>query len=345
MYNVISEIKKLGLAPATKRNLSLYTLSFIALTYVKLLKKEIGVKYLGAAGIGNPQGFNLLLNEKRLEKEIHKILPKADLTKVLKEAYQNFLTSKSLLTTKTKLAKERLKNIHQSYSHYILSLGVYNCFWRYLGNDSHNKLLSKADIQIISKQREEVGSFYPLLEKAFVSTLKRIRKRGELLSYLTCSEMKIFLNNSKKVPSEEELSNRRRGYVYLLTERKEFLSTKRELIQEVEQEFFSVKTGIKVIKGHCACQGKVQGTVFKSGKNIPSGSIFVTHMTHPKDTPLLKKVVGIVTDEGGILCHAAIIAREMNIPCIVGTKFATKILKEGDVVEVDATNGTVKILK
>ena len=59
----------------------------------------------------------------------------------------------------------------------------------------------------------------------------------------------------------------------------------------------------------------------------------------------MKRAIAFVTDEGGITCHAAIIAREMKKPCIIGTKVATKILKDGDMVEVDANKGTVKIIK
>jgi pyruvate,water dikinase len=62
-------------------------------------------------------------------------------------------------------------------------------------------------------------------------------------------------------------------------------------------------------------------------------------MTSPDFIPILKKVSAIITDEGGITCHAAIVSRELKIPCIVGTKIATKVLKDGDVVEVDAQKG------
>ena len=61
--------------------------------------------------------------------------------------------------------------------------------------------------------------------------------------------------------------------------------------------------------------------------------------------PFLKNASAIVTDEGGLTCHAAIISRELKIPCIVGTGNATKVLKDGDLVEVDANKGIVKILK
>ncbi|MDD5341485.1 MAG: PEP-utilizing enzyme [Patescibacteria group bacterium] len=72
--------------------------------------------------------------------------------------------------------------------------------------------------------------------------------------------------------------------------------------------------------------------------------ILVTPMTTPKLVPYVKNALGFVTDEGGITCHAAIVSRELGIPCIIGTKIATKVLKDGDLVEVDADNGVVKIL-
>jgi len=59
----------------------------------------------------------------------------------------------------------------------------------------------------------------------------------------------------------------------------------------------------------------------------------------------MKKAVAVITDEGGITCHAAIVSRELKIPCIVGTKIATRVLKDGDKVEVDADKGVVKIIK
>jgi pyruvate,water dikinase len=59
----------------------------------------------------------------------------------------------------------------------------------------------------------------------------------------------------------------------------------------------------------------------------------------------MKKAAAIITDEGGINSHAAIISRELKKPCIIGTKIATQVLKDGDFVEIDANRGVVKILK
>ena len=70
----------------------------------------------------------------------------------------------------------------------------------------------------------------------------------------------------------------------------------------------------------------------------------VAVMTFPNFVQAMERASAFVTDEGGILCHAAIIAREMRKPCITGTKIATKVLKDGDLVEVDADKGIVKKL-
>ena len=93
-------------------------------------------------------------------------------------------------------------------------------------------------------------------------------------------------------------------------------------------------------------RGKVK--IISSDKNlgkIKDGDILVASMTMPKYLPAMKKASAFVTDEGGITCHAAIIAREMRKPCIIGTKIATQVLKDGDLVEVDAERGIVTIVE
>jgi len=105
-----------------------------------------------------------------------------------------------------------------------------------------------------------------------------------------------------------------------------------------------------VLTGQVACQGIAQGKVRilrrKSQiKDLQKGEVLVSPMTTPDFVPAMERSSAIVTDEGGITCHAAIVSREFKIPCIVGTKFATEILHDGDLVEVDAYEGTVKILK
>lgn len=105
----------------------------------------------------------------------------------------------------------------------------------------------------------------------------------------------------------------------------------------------------KEIKGSVAYKGKVRGIVkviqsVDAINTIAEGDVLVTPMTDPRYIPALKKISALVTDEGGLTCHAAIVSREMKIPCIIGTKVATKILKDGDEVEVDAERGIVTLI-
>ena len=68
-------------------------------------------------------------------------------------------------------------------------------------------------------------------------------------------------------------------------------------------------------------------------------------MTRPDYIAGMKKAAAIVTNEGGITCHAAIVSRELGIPCIIGTKIATQVFKDGDLVEVNANHGWVRKIK
>lgn len=121
----------------------------------------------------------------------------------------------------------------------------------------------------------------------------------------------------------------------------EYLRKKEKYFKKKDKEF----------KGIVAYKGKVIGKVMiipGKGEKIRKairGKILVTKMTSPKFTAITDKIKAIITDDGGRLCHAAILAREFKIPCIIGTKIATKILKDGDLVEVDANEGIVKILE
>lgn len=118
----------------------------------------------------------------------------------------------------------------------------------------------------------------------------------------------------------------------------------------------SVASGKNAIAGTVANPGIAKGiariirvedlkTLLKDMKRFQKGEIIVTTMTQPTIVGLARVAAAIVADEGGITSHAAILAREYGIPCVVGTKVATHVIKDGDVIEVDATKGVVKILK
>jgi phosphoenolpyruvate synthase/pyruvate phosphate dikinase len=104
------------------------------------------------------------------------------------------------------------------------------------------------------------------------------------------------------------------------------------------------------LRGMVACGGKAIGRA-KIVKNVNDvskvnhGDIIVSPMTSPELMPAIRRCVAIVTNFGGITCHAAIISREFNVPCIVGTNDATELIKDEDLVEVDANEGVVRVLQ
>lgn len=107
---------------------------------------------------------------------------------------------------------------------------------------------------------------------------------------------------------------------------------------------------IKEIKGELAFKGHVKGKVrvvlsANDFKKFKKGEILVTRVTDPNYVPLMKIAKAVITDIGGITSHAAIVSRELGVPCIIGTKIATQVLKDGMMVEVDAEQGVVRIIK
>ena len=104
------------------------------------------------------------------------------------------------------------------------------------------------------------------------------------------------------------------------------------------------------MKGQIAQPGKVEGIVKlvfgpQHNSKVKEGEILISRATSPQLLPAMKKAVAFITDVGGITSHAAIVAREMKKPCVVGTKHATEIFSDGDLVEVDANEGIIKLIK
>jgi pyruvate, water dikinase len=104
--------------------------------------------------------------------------------------------------------------------------------------------------------------------------------------------------------------------------------------------------GEMLVRGLGAAPGVASGAVRVIGElaaadGLLEGEILVTHMTAPDWVPLMRKAAAIVTDSGGMTCHAAIVSRELGIPCVVGTAEATKLLRDGELVTVDAGEGVV----
>lgn len=118
------------------------------------------------------------------------------------------------------------------------------------------------------------------------------------------------------------------------------------LIGSIDSDYVGTQE-VQEVRGTTAFPGKVQGRVRLILDTNPhvefaQGSVLVSINSDPGLMPLINKSAALVTDEGGMTCHAAIVSRELKIPCVIGTKKATRIFKDGDLVEVDAEKGIVK---
>lgn len=120
-------------------------------------------------------------------------------------------------------------------------------------------------------------------------------------------------------------------------------------VTDFEKRYQKNFSHIKQFSGTSAGRGLIKGRVKiileqKDFHKFSAGDILVAKMTSVDFIPIMKKAGAFVTDEGGLACHAAVVSREYLKPCIVGTKIATQVLKDGDWVEVDASKGLVKKL-
>lgn len=184
---------------------------------------------------------------------------------------------------------------------------------------------------------------------AYREIAKRLDLDFDLALWARWPELKVSLQNNIKIDKQKLRKRREFSVVKCEDGNYKFLSDRErdKLVKEIEADEVTILQ--QTIKGFPAYAGKVRGRVCvlssaKQNNKIKPGEILVVSNTTPDFMPAIRRAKAMVTNEGGITCHATIISRELNIPCIVGTKIATKVLRDGDMVEVDADHGVVKIL-
>jgi phosphohistidine swiveling domain-containing protein len=177
--------------------------------------------------------------------------------------------------------------------------------------------------------------------------------RNDILSY-SYQEIQNYFDAQKTVLAEEIRDRQNYGFAIVIKGGKfELISGKDNIENCIRQEGiaqpFETLTRPTEFKGLPACRGLIRGRarVLEDASKISEfkeGEILITYMTTIEFIPVFRKASAVVTDEGGMSCHAAIISREFKLPCIVGTQVATRVIKTGDEIEVDAIKGVVKIL-
>lgn len=213
--------------------------------------------------------------------------------------------------------------------------------------------LTKNDLLLLNSVREQL--YYKTLRKELIFLFSYAIKnlfleiaKKEKLTYQefinqTLDEINDFFNQN--VVKKQELIQRVKGFHHILLDGKKIV---------IPAEDIKIKTAqqpkIPVLKGTIGNRGRVQGVarVIKTKgelKIIKKGEILIIDTVSPDYVKYLHEVSGIVTNAGGILSHAVLTARELNIPCIVGTKNSTLVLKTGDRINLNANKGEIKIIK
>jgi phosphoenolpyruvate synthase/pyruvate phosphate dikinase len=168
--------------------------------------------------------------------------------------------------------------------------------------------------------------------------------------YFSIDELLAALLSERPI-AVHELKQRKAGMAYVMVDRKLQCFFGEDAIRLADKAGIAEESVLHAgaLTGAIANMGVARGVVkvvhdiSELGK-VEEGDVLVASMTIPEFVPAMEKAAAFVTDEGGITCHAAIVSRELDIPCIIGVQIATRTLHDGDFVEVDANNGVVRIL-
>lgn len=234
-------------------------------------------------------------------------------------------------------------------------------FVNYSGYLDFTIYLGQTGLALSPENLKRYSDFHELRKKVFTGYLKFLRQLGGIiagqkkikvknLDMLLWPEIIKFLEGRLSVTEVNKLQEKReKRYILIYSSQKPVV-----IVDNFANEFKKIKKQIiqkkiEKIKGTAINRGIISGKVQIIHQKtllskIKPGKVLVTQMIHPDMTPVLKKAKALVTDEGGLLCHAANVAREFGIIAVIGTKIATKMLKDGDLVEVDAKRGIVRKL-
>ncbi|MCL5024862.1 MAG: PEP-utilizing enzyme [Nitrospirae bacterium] len=168
------------------------------------------------------------------------------------------------------------------------------------------------------------------------------------LSYCSKEELIRFLQSGRRVDLSL-LDERRLDFAMLLHEGSVSVLTAQAAQQWISGKLVESSLPVSEVRGLTAYRGSAIGRariVMNTADQdaVSSGDILIVPMTTPDYLPSMQKAAAFVTDEGGVICHAAIIARELKKPCVIGTKKATSVFRDGDWVEVDGFTGVVRLV-
>jgi phosphoenolpyruvate synthase/pyruvate phosphate dikinase len=319
---------------------------------------------------GNWRSFINKKGENKCLKKGYEIFSDSEKYNQYKKDFQDYI----------KVAKENVisafsskKNV--SYKEFKELLPFFAKLWHFYGmtefsyHDLAYKKMQENDDKVLKKNLNDLGKLkfkgremlnsYIFENGALINFLRSIGNQflndEENTFYLFSNELDNLFNN-KKI-SNKTIEERKKYYSCIFEKNKFQIFSPKESLA-VWSTFSRIEESKKnsEIRGVIANKGIKRGKVIiipmlvdmekilKINSKMKKGNILVAESTTPELMPLCKKASAVVTDQGGMLSHAAIVSRELGIPCVIGTRIATQVLKDGDWVEVDAENGIIKIL-
>jgi len=241
---------------------------------------------------------------------------------------------------------------------------IYNCSAQKV-KDDFSKALKRikpdSDFRKIINQARKHSYMRNRRVEAFISAdygasfmyqeiARRSKFKSDWIMEVSTDEMIASLAG-KKLPSNFEMKKRLNNYAMITRNAKTKLISDKKEIKKLEKIYFVVATSSEEIKGRVACTG---GTIKGKAKvcldkkeigKVKKGDILVAQFTTPDFIQAMEKAAAVIADQGGVSSHAAIVSRELGVPCIIDTKNATRIIKDNDLVEINAKTGLIKILK
>lgn len=219
-------------------------------------------------------------------------------------------------------------------------------------NVAFRKLITQARLHSYTRNRRVEAFFYADYGASFMyhEIAKRAQFNPDWIMDVSVPEMFAAING-KKLPSVREMRKRFKNYAMVVRNAKTTLIVDPKAIKKLEKQYFVDVSDVRELHGKMACLGglirgraKVCLDKHEIGK-VERGDILIAQFTTPDFVPAMERAAAIVADQGGLSSHAAIVSRELGVPCVIGLKTATRVIHDNDLLEVDARRGTVKILK
>ncbi len=223
-----------------------------------------------------------------------------------------------------------------------------------LKSDEYQKKVLEFTLYFIESMRIRLDDTFKMIYYAqglFKEIAKRLSVEVVDLKYLTPQEIEKHLIENN-FPDMELIKERQKFSIVVLENGKWNIYLGEDALKWKEKlPKIEIQNDIKELKGQIAYQkgvvtGKVKIILAPSEMSkMEEGDILVSSRTYPDLLPAMKKAKAFITEHGGLLSHAAIVSRELQIPCIVGISGVVSFLSDGDLVEVDTLKGLVTVLK